>query len=83
MSDKLDAVIRRVRNESLQEGEEIGLKKGEKKWRAEGKEEGRTEERKDVARSMIADGSIPIQKIAKLSKLTIAEVESIRSSMHV
>ena len=73
MSDKLDAVIRRVRNESLQEGEEIGLKKGEKKWRAEGREE--------VARGMIADGSIPIQKIAKLSKLTIAEVESIRSSM--
>ena len=75
MSDKFDAVIRRVRNESLQEGEKIGLEKGEKKWRAEGRQE--------VARGMIADGSIPIQKIAKLSKLTVAEVESIRSSMNL
>ena len=75
MSDKFDAVLKRVRKE----GEEIGLKKGEKKWRAEGRYEGLEE----VARGMIADGSIPIQKIAKLSKLTIAEVESIRSSMHI
>ena len=91
MSDKLDAVIRRVRNESLQEGEEIGLKKGEKKWRAEGKEEGRTEgiaigEKNNAlhsARTMLADGVLPLSKVAEYSGLPLNEVESIKSSMHV
>ena len=91
MSDKFDAVIRRVRNESLQEGEEIGLKKGEKKWRAEGKEEGRTEgiaigEKNNAlhsARTMLADGVLPLSKVAEYSGLPLNEVESIKSSMHV
>ena len=75
MADEFDAILRRVKRETEEEGM--------KKWRAEGKKEGRAEERKEFARGMIADGSIPIQKIAKLSKLPIEEVESIRSSMHV
>ena len=44
-------------------------------------ERGRREERTDIARSMIADGSLPVSKIAKFSGLSIREVESIKNSI--
>ena len=71
MSDEFDAILKRVKKETEE--------KGSKKWRTEGRNEGIEE----VARNMITDGSIPIQKIAKLSKLPIEEIESIRNSMHI
>ena len=71
MADEFDAILKRVKKETEE--------KGSKKWRTEGRNEGIEE----VARNMIADGSIPIQKIAKLSKLPIEEIESIRNSMHI
>ena len=44
----------------------------------ESKEEGRRE----TARNMIADGSIPLEKIAKYSGLSLNEVESIKNSIN-
>ena len=38
-------------------------------------------ERKDVARSLLSEGTFPVSKIAELSKLSIGEVESIRNSI--
>ena len=70
----LQRKIQQTREESLLKGEADGLKKG----RTEGLREGRQE----VARSMVADGSIPLSKIAEFSGLTLGEVENIRKSMH-
>ena len=61
----LQRKIQQTREESLLKGEANGLKKG----------------RQEVARSMVADGSIPLSKIAEFSGLTLGEVESIRESM--
>ena len=82
MSGKFDEIMQRalkretekVREESLKKGEADGLKKG----RLEGEANGL----RKAARSMLEDGSIPIQKIAEFSGLTIGEVESIRSSIN-
>ena len=38
-------------------------------------------ERKDVARSLLSEGTFPVSKIAELSKLSVGEVESIRNSI--
>ena len=82
MSGKFDEIMQRalkretekVREESLKKGEADGLKKG----RLEGEANGL----RKAARSMLEDGSIPIQKIAEFSGLTLGEVESIRNSMN-
>ena len=74
MIDTTVSLIKKVRDE----GWENGLKEG----RREGREEGILKGRHEVARSMIADGSIPLQKIAEFSGLPLGEVESIRNSMH-
>ena len=83
MSDKFDAVLQRVKKETEE--------RGRKKWRAEGKEEGRTEgiaigEKNNAlhsARTMLADGVLPLSKVAEYSGLPLNEVESLRNSMHV
>ena len=62
----LQRKIQQTMEESLLKGEADGLKKG----------------RQEVARSMVADGSIPLSKIAEFSGLTLNEVENIRKSMH-
>ena len=44
-------------------------------------DEGRNEGIEKVAKSMIADGSLPLSKVAEYSGLSISEVESIRRSI--
>ncbi len=86
MSGKFDEIMQRalkretekVREESLKKGEADGLKKG----RLEGRLEGEANGLRKAAKSMLEDGSIPIQKIAEFSGLTIGEVESIRNSLN-
>ena len=56
---------------------EMGLKEGTEIGHRRGLEEGR----KDMAKSLLAEGSFSVSKIAKLSKLSIMEVESIRNSI--
>ena len=90
MSGKFDEIMQRalkretekVRDESLKKGEAEGFRKGEVNGLQKGRSEGRQEGRQEVARSMVRDGSIPIQKIAEFSGLTLGEVESIRNSMN-
>ena len=78
MSGKFDEIMQKkikiASEESLKKGEADGLKKG----RLEGEANGL----RKAARSMLEDGSIPIQKIAEFSGLTLGEVESIRNSMN-
>ena len=78
MSGKFDDIMQKkikiASEESLKKGEADGLKKG----RLEGEANGL----RKAARSMLEDGSIPIQKIAEFSGLTLGEVESIRNSMN-
>ena len=97
MSGKFDEIMQRalkretekIREESLKKGEADGLRKGRlegemlglQKGEANGLQRGRSEGRQEVARSMVADGSIPLSKIAEFSGLTLGEVESIRESM--
>ena len=48
---------------------------------AEERAEGRRENTGDVARRMIADGSIPLYKAAEFSGLPLSEVEGIRNGI--
>ena len=67
----------KVREESLKKGLEEGRQEGEML----GLQKGEANGLKKAARCMLEDGSIPIQKIAEFSGLTIGEVESIRNSI--
>ena len=50
---------------------------------AEAREEGTRKTAMNVARSMLADGSIPIDKVARFSGLPLSEVEGLRSSIRL
>ena len=50
---------------------------------AEERAEGRRENARDAARRMIADGSIPIDKVARFSGLPLSEVEGLRRSIRL
>ena len=63
--------VKETRISSLKEGDEIGHRRGLK------------EGAMNSARTMIADGSLPVSKIAKFSGLSIGEVEEIRKSIKV
>ena len=47
------------------------------------KKESEERNSRKLAKNMLAEGSIPVQTIAKISELPIEEVESIKNSMHV
>ena len=47
------------------------------------KKESEKRNSRKLAKNMLAEGSIPVQTIAKISELPIEEVESLRNSMHV
>ena len=78
MQKIVQEAMEKTREKSLEEGRLEGEANGLRKGRTEGLREGRQE----VARSMVADGSIPLSKIAEFSGLTLGEVENIRKSMH-
>ena len=61
-------------NEGRDEGIRTGLETGRK--------EGAAASRRESARTMIADGHLPLSKIAEYSGLSMREVESIQSGMH-
>ena len=69
LNREIEKAVKETRESSLKEGDEIGHRRG--------LEEGR----KDMAKSLLAEGSFPISKIAQLSKLSVGEVESIRNSI--
>ena len=73
MSNAFEDAMQRIVKEATQKAREESLKEGT----ADGLKKGRQE----VARSMVADGSIPLSKIAKFSGLTLGEVESIKKSI--
>ena len=75
---KMSSVFEEILQRKIQQTREESLLKGE----ADGLKKGRTEGRQEVARSMVADGSIPLSKIAEFSGLTLSEVENIRKSIH-
>ena len=62
-------------NEGRDEGIRTGLETGRK--------EGAAASRRESARTMIADGHLPLSKIAEYSGLSMGEVESIQSGMHL
>ena len=72
----LGEILKEIEDKRAKENLERGLKEGTEK----GLKAGRMEEARRVARSMIADGSIPLPKVAEFSGLTLSEVESISSS---
>ena len=47
------------------------------------KKESEKRNSRKLAKNMLAEGSIPVQTIAKISELPIEEIESIKNSMHV
>ena len=74
----LNKEIEKAVNEAVKENTKKCLEKGHK----QGQREGRKEAAMDNARTMIADGSLPVSKIAKFSGLSIGEVEKLRSSIN-
>ena len=75
MENEFDRVLKNVRNESLDEGRNEGIDIGLKRGRNEGI--------KEVARSLIASGALPLSKVAECSGLTLQEVESIKNGINV
>ena len=73
MSGEFERILERA----VRISEKEALERGEKR----GVERGKSENKKEVARNMLADGSIPLEKIAKFSGLTIAEVENLKQSI--
>ena len=69
LNREIEKAVKETRESSPKEGDEIGHRRG--------LEEGR----KDMAKSLLAEGSFSVSKIAELSKLSVGEVESIRNSI--
>ena len=69
MENEFDRILRKVRQESLDEGRNEGLEIGAKKNALHS------------ARTMITDGALPLSKVAEYSGLTLQEVESIKNSI--
>ena len=61
-------------NKMLRKSNQQGIKTGEKRGLKKGLDLGRRE----TAINMIADGTIPLEKIAKYSGLSLKEVESLK-----
>ncbi len=57
------------------------LAEGMTKGIAKGRIEGSMETATDIARRMVANGSIPLPQVAEFSGLSLGEVESIRRSI--
>ena len=85
MGSRVDEILQRALKRETEKVREESLKKGLEEGRQEGEmlglQKGEANGLKKAARSMLEDGSIPIQKIAEFSGLTIGEVESIRNSL--
>ena len=77
MSGEFERILERAVRISEKEALEKGEKRGEKR----GLERGKSENQREVARNMLADGSVPLDKIAQFSGLTIAEVENLKQSI--
>ena len=82
MGSAFEDVMQKIVQEAMEKTREKSLEEGRLEGEANGLRKGRTEGRQEVARSMVADGSIPLSKIAEFSGLTLGEVENIRKSMH-
>ena len=82
MSGKFDEIMQRALKRETEKIREESLKKGEADGLRKGRLEGEANGLRKAAKSMLEDGSIPIQKIAEFSGLTIGEVESIRNSLN-
>ena len=85
MENEFDRILRNVRQESLNEGIDIGRNEGIdiglKKGRNEGIGIGEKKNALHSAWTMITDGSLPLSKVAEYSGLTLQEVESIKNSI--
>ena len=75
MTGEFDRILNAKVKEAVKETRECSLK--------EGTEKGDRLGRRDVARSLLAEGSFSVSKIAKLSKLPVGEVERIKSGIKV
>ena len=65
--------IRQMRNDAWTEGRSKGIAEG----RDEGKAEGITEAAIIFAKNLLADGTFPLEKIASLTRLSLAEVQAL------
>ena len=98
MSSEFELLIQKYLRKGEEEGHKKGLEQGMKEGIREGLKEGKREGMREgmregikkgsfttsmqIARNMIADGSIPLNKIAEFSGLPLGEVESIRRSLN-
>ena len=82
MSGKFDEILQRALKRETEKVRDEILKEGRMEGEILGLQKGEANGLKKAARCMLEDGSIPIQKIAEFSGLTIGEVESIRNSLH-
>ena len=76
--------IERMGNEFVEtynEGRDEGIRTGRKEGLETGRKEGAAASRRETARTMIADGHLPLSKIAEYSGLSMGEVESIQNGM--
>ena len=73
--EAMGPIMREIYNKGIETGRKEGIETGHK----EGVETGRRE----TAHTMLADGQLPLSKIAEYSGLSLGEVQSIRNSMNL
>ena len=79
MSSMFDEVLKRERETSWNDGMIEGTKIGKQ----EGQKEGVIKGKLDMTKSMLADGFLPLSKIAEYSGLSLEEVENIKQNLSV
>ena len=60
--------------------EQKGIEKGIQKGIQKGIEKGRKESMIEIAKTMLADGMLPLEKIAEYSKLSLDEVIALKTN---
>jgi predicted transposase/invertase (TIGR01784 family) len=78
----LHNVIDTAENEGFKKGIEFGVELGIEKGKIEGKLEGEKQKTIEIAKELFEDG-MPLEKISKITKLSIKEIEKIKKEMEI
>ena len=83
MNSEFEKVVREITEASRKEWELKGEKRGERRGEKRGEKRGERNAAIKAARSMLADGLVPPDKVAEYSGLSLGEVESLKDSLRI
>lgn len=83
MNSEFEKVVREITEASRKEWELKGEKRGERRGEKRGEKRGERNAAIKAARSMLADGLVPPDKVAEYSGLSLGEVENLKNSLNM